>query len=63
MLLQCDGSIVKIMPGMPHTVDVSFKLAAKGGITVEAEVKNETLTGIAILKNGVDMTSQFHIEF
>jgi len=63
MLLQSDGNTIKIMPGMPHTVDVSFKLAAKGGITVEAEVKNKTLTGIAILKNGTDVTTQFHIEF
>ena len=63
MLLQCDGSIVKIMPGMPHNVDASFKLAAKGGITVEAEIKSEKLVSIVILKNGINVTDQYHIEF
>ena len=63
MLLQCDGSIVKIMPGMPHNVDASFKLAAKGGITVEAEIKSKKLVSIVILKNGINVTDQYHIEF
>ena len=63
MLLQCDGSIVKIMPGMPHHVDASFKLAAKGGITVEAEIKSKKLVSIVILKNGINVTDQYHIEF
>jgi hypothetical protein len=63
MLLQCEGSIVKIMPGMPHNVDASFKLAAKGDITVEAEIKSKKLVSIVILKNGINVTDQYHIEF
>ena len=63
MLLQCDGNTVKIMPGMPHNIDVSFKLAIKGGATVEASVNNGKLTSIIILKNGINITDKFFVKF
>ena len=63
MLLQCEESVVKILPGMPHSIDVSFKLAGKGGATVEATVKNGTLVKSIVWKDGVDVTEQFSIEF
>jgi hypothetical protein len=63
MLLQSDGSTIKIMPGMPHNVDASFKLAAKGGVIVEVAVKGEKLEKITVLKDGSDVTRNFKIEF
>ena len=63
MLLQCDEKTIHILPAFPHDVDVSFKLAAKGGITVEAEVKSEKLEKVLVMKNGVDVTKQFTIKF
>lgn len=63
MLLQCDGNTVKIMPAFPHSIDVSFKLAAKGGITVEAQVKGGKLISVVILKDNINVTNQFVIEF
>lgn len=63
MLLQTDKNIIKIMPGIPHSVDASFKLAAKGGITVEAEIKGGSLIKAAVFKGSYDVTEQFKIEF
>jgi hypothetical protein len=63
MLLQSDGSTIKIMPGIPHNVDASFKLAAKGGVIVEVAVKGEKLEKITVLKDGSDVTKNFKIEF
>ena len=63
MLLQSDESTIKIMPGIPHTVDASFKLAAKGGVTVEATVKGEKLKTVTVTKDGYDVTNRFKIKF
>ncbi len=63
MLLQSDGKTIKIMPAYPHDKDASFKLAAKGGVTVEAEVKGGKLVKAVVLKDGVDVTDQFEIIF
>ena len=63
MLLQTDGDVISVLPAFPHASNVSFKLAAKGGITVEAEVKNEKLEKVSVMKNGVDVTEQFTIKF
>ena len=63
MLIQSDGENITILPAFPHDLDVSFKLAAKGGITVEAEVKDGTLKAVSVVKNGTDVTSEFNIEF
>ena len=63
MLLQSEEKNITILPAFPHDLDVSFKLAAKGGITVEAEVKDGTLKAVSVVKNGTDVTSEFNIEF
>lgn len=63
MLLQCEGNTVKIMPGMPRNIDVSFKLAIKGGATVEASVNNGKLISLIILKDGLNITDKFFVEF
>ena len=63
MLLQSDGKTIKILPAYPHDQDVSFKLAAKGGVTVEAEVTGGKLVKALVLKDGKDVTDQFAIEF
>ena len=63
MLLQSDGKTITLLPGMPHSVDVSFCLAAKGGITVEAEVRGGQLIKAVVLKNGKQVTEQYKIEF
>lgn len=63
MLLQSDGKTIKILPAYPHDRDVSFKLAAKGGVTVEAEVTGGKLVKVLVLKDGKDVTDQFAIEF
>ena len=61
MLLQVDDKHIFIMPACPRNVDARFKLAAKGGITVEAEVRDGKLLHAAVLKNGVDVTEQFTV--
>ena len=63
MLLQSDENTIKIMPGIPRNVDASFKLAAKGGVIVEAEVKGEKLEKISVTKDGSDVTNRFKTEF
>ena len=64
MLLQCNGQTVRILPALPRSVNASFKLAAKGGITVEAEVKDGKLEQAIVLnENGVDVTKNYRIEF
>ena len=63
MLLQSDGKTVRIMPGMPHDIDACFHLAAKGGITVEAEIKDKKLIKIRVLQDGKDVTDRFNVEF
>ena len=63
MLLQTEENVIKILPAFPHKIDVSFKLAAKGGITVEATTKDGELKKILVCRQGVDVTDQFIIEF
>jgi len=63
MLLQCDENTIHILPAFPHNIDVSFKLAAKGGVLVEAVVKDGVLTKAVVTKNGTDVTEQFTIKF
>lgn len=63
MLLQSEGNNIKILPAFPHCEDVSFKLAAKGGVTVEATVKGGKLEKAVVLKDNIDVTNQFTIEF
>ncbi|MBE6607906.1 MAG: hypothetical protein E7633_05090 [Ruminococcaceae bacterium] len=63
LLLQSDGKIIRILPAFPHSQEVSFKLAAKGGVTVEAKVKNGDLVDIMVIRNGENVTDQFVIEF
>ena len=52
-----------ILPAFPNNMDVSFKLAAKGGITVEAVVKNDKLLNVVVMKNGKDVTDRYVINF
>ena len=63
MLLQTEGNVIKILPAFHHKIDVSFKLAAKGGITVEATVKDGELKKILVCRQGMDVTDQFIIDF
>ena len=63
MLMQCDKNIIHILPAFPHNIDVSFKLAAKGGVLVEAVVKDGILKKAVVSKNGIDVTEQFTINF
>lgn len=63
MLLQSDGRTIHILPAFPHNEDVSFSLAAVGGVTVEADVRSGKLQKILVLKNGQDVTDQFEIKF
>ena len=63
MLLQSDGKVIHIMPAFPHSIDVSFRLAARGGVTVDATVKNGKIERVAVMKNGIDVTNQFTIKF
>lgn len=63
MLLQSDGKTIRILPAFPHSIDVSFKLAAKGGVTVEAVVENAKLVKVLIEKDGKDVTNEFNVEF
>ena len=63
LLLQSDGKIIRILPAFPHSQEVSFKLAAKGGVTVEAKVKNGDLVDVMVIRNGENVTDQFVIEF
>lgn len=63
MLLQSDGKTITILPAYPHDTDLSFRLAAVGGVTVEAEVKNGALQSVAVRRNGMDVTDQFTIVF
>ncbi|MBO5939553.1 MAG: hypothetical protein J6Q82_08695 [Clostridia bacterium] len=63
MLLQSDSKIIRILPAFPHNTDVSFKLAAKGGITVEAVIKKEQLASVRVLQGEIDVTHRFTIEF
>lgn len=63
MLLKCDEKTIRLLPGMPHNIDTSFKLSAKGGITVEAEIQNGNLKKIIVLdKNGFNVTKQYEIK-
>ncbi len=63
MLLQCNDNMIDILPAFPNNMDVSFKLAAKGGITVEAVVKNDKLLNVVVMKNGKDVTDRYVINF
>lgn len=63
MFLQSEGKTIRIMPAFPHNKDASFKLAAKGGVTVEAQVKDGKLVKALVLKDGRDVTDQFEIIF
>ena len=63
MLIQRDGKTIHLLPAFPHELDVAFKLAAKGGVTVEAVVEQGNLKKVLVLKNGVDVTNQFEIKF
>ena len=63
MLVQCDKNIIHVLPAFPHNIDVSFKLAAKGGVLVEAVVKDGILKKAVVSKNGIDVTEQFTINF
>jgi len=63
MLMQCDKNIIHVLPAFPHNIDVSFKLAAKGGVLVEAVVKDGILKKAVVSKNGIDVTEQFTINF
>ena len=55
--------MITILPAFPHSQDVSFKLAAKGGVTVEADVKDGELKKVLVLKDGIDVSEDFIIEF
>jgi hypothetical protein len=61
MLLQVEDKHIFIMPACPHSVNARFKLAAKGGITVEADVQNGALLHVTVLKNGIDVTDEYTI--
>ena len=61
MLLQVEDKHIFIMPACPHSVNARFKLAAKGGITVEADVQNGALLHATVLKNGIDVTDEYTI--
>ena len=61
MLLQVDGARIRILPAFPHTLDARFRLAGKGAITVEAEVRNGKLLQALVLKNGRDVTDQYTV--
>lgn len=61
MLLQVEDKHIFIMPACPHSVSARFKLAAKGGITVEADVQNGALLHVTVLKNGIDVTDEYTI--
>lgn len=63
MLLQCNETTVTILPGMPHDVDVSFRLAARNGVVAEAEVKGGRLIKAILKKGDIDVTDEFKIEF
>lgn len=63
MLLESDGKIIRILPAFPKNTDVSFSLCAKGGIVVEASVRNQKLEKVCVTKDGVDVTENFVIEF
>ena len=63
MLLKSEGNVITILPAFPHSQDVSFKLAAKGGVTVEADVKDGELKKVLVLKDGIDVSEDFIIEF
>lgn len=63
MLLQSDGRVIRILPAFPHNTDLSFRLAAKGGVIVEAELRQGTLTHVRVLRGDLDVTDQFVIEF
>ena len=49
MLVESDGETVNILPACPLK-DVSFKLAVKGGIVLEAEIKNGELIKAQIIE-------------
>ena len=49
------------MPACPHRVNARFKLAAKGGIAVEADVQNGALLHVTVLKNGIDVTDEYTV--
>ncbi len=52
MLLQSDGENILVAPAFDG--DASFRLSAKGGVTVEAEIKDGKLVGVCLLtKKGV----------
>ena len=63
MLVKAEGKVITIMPGCPKSLDASFKLAAKGGIVVEATVKDGDLQSVMVTQNGLDVTNQYEIQF
>ena len=63
MLLQIKDDTVHILPGFPHTLDVAFKLAGKGGLIVEAEVQEGRLRRILLTKDGTDVTGNYKVIF
>jgi len=63
MLLQSEGSVITLLPAFPHCVDVCFKLAAKGGVTVEAEIKTGKLERVRVSKDGQDVTHLYELRF
>ncbi len=58
MLLQSDGDRITLLPAFSDGADVSFRLAARGGRTVTAEVKNGDVLSVTVTdKNGVPDSS------
>ena len=62
MLVECQGSVIRILPAFSKNIDVSFRLAVKGGLVVEACVKNQRLEKISVTKDEEDVTRKFTVE-
>lgn len=63
MLLQSEGQVIRLLPAFPKTTDASFRLAAAGGVTVEAEVKDGRLLKAVVLRDGTDVTAEYTVVF
>ncbi len=61
-LLQSDGKNIYLLPALPeHIKDVSFKLSAKGGATVEAVIQNNQIQKLDITFKQTATPKQFNI--
>ncbi len=61
-LLQSTSESINILPGIPkNDMNIEFKLAVKGGAYALVKIENGELNEVNIVKDGIDVTSEYEI--